>query len=463
MLDFLKKLTGSKIKRGFYEGGKLRGSNQDFRNGNTPFENTASPDRDVLRSRARWLHENNGIMSGIDHAIKVNTIGGGLKFQSKTGISTIDIAIETHFKEFIKQQNCDITKRVQFHDMQKLILGQRMMDGEILIHKVRTNNKAHPLTIQLLEADRFSSMTDYKNENAIHGIEVDTYGAPQNYIINGSGFNTSKIKAEDAIHYFKMNNRATQYRGISEYKNVIIDLRNLAGYQSSTIQALRSRAGIAYAIESDNVAGRLNMLNQEIENEPVYDINGVMVHYLNRGEKIHQFDPTISGNEYEAFVKSCVRLIAVGRQISYELAFRDYSQVNFSSARASLIQDHKRFSDEQVHMTTYFLNPFFEEWLDANVLNGNIKGLSPSAYFANKSKFLQPRWIAPAREWVDPLKDINAFIKEYELGTATLSEFAASKGKDLEEIFTQRAKEQEMLKAAGILTKEEADAQKKTR
>ena len=37
------------VKRGFYEGGKLNGPNQDFRNGNAPFEETASPDRDTMR------------------------------------------------------------------------------------------------------------------------------------------------------------------------------------------------------------------------------------------------------------------------------------------------------------------------------------------------------------------------------------------------------------------------------
>jgi capsid protein len=107
------------------------------------------------------------------------------------------------------------------------------------------------------------------------------------------------------------------------------------------------------------------------------------------------------------------------------------------------------------------LNPIFEEWLDANVIAGNIKGLSASAYFADKKKFNQPRWIAPAKEWVDPLKDMRAFVEEYKLGTATLSDFAASKGKDLEGIIKQREKEDEMLKNAGILKEEDANAKTK--
>ena len=445
------------IKRGFYEGGKLRGANRDFQNANSNFEDAASPDRDVLRARSRWLHENNGIIAGIDNSIKLNALGNGLRFQSKIGDEKLDNTIETLFKEWLSPKNCDITRRQHFNDIQKLILGQRMMDGEIMIHPKLTKDKKHPLKIQLFEADRFDT-NGFTQENRVDGIELDLFGAPQNYILKRGLFDTVKVKADDVIHYYKMSNRATQYRGMSEYKQVIIDLRNFAGYQSATIQALRSRSGIAYAIESNNVAGRINALHGSDENEPIYDINGVMVHYLNQGEKIHQFDPTIKGTEYGEFVRSCVRLISVGRQVSYELAFRDYSQVNFSSARASLIQDHKRFSEEQWHLATYVLNPLYEKWLDANVMAGNIKGLSSSRYFADKSRFLQARWIAPAREWVDPLKDIKAFIAEYELGTATLDEFAASRGKDLAEIIEQRKKENEMLKSAGILKEEDTNA-----
>ena len=449
------------IRRGFYEGGKLRGSNNDFHNANAPFEDQASPDRSVMRARARWLHENNGIISGIDNSIKQNAIGGGLKFQSKTEDVALNNIIETLFGEWAKQQNCDITGRLWFGDMQNVILGQRMMDGEILIYPKLTNDKKHPLKIQLIEADRFdgamfTNANTQDGTNYIDGMEVDNYGKPQKYLLKDGLFKTTKLDASEVLHYLKMTNRATQYRGISEYKQIIIDLRNLAGYLSSTMQSQRARASVAYAIESDNVAGRIAGLGSDKGRDPIYDINGVMVYYLNRGEKLTQFDPTIDGAGYKDFVQSCIRLIAVGRQISYELAFRDYSQVNFSSARASLIQDHKRFSTEQAHLARYVLTPIFERWLDANVLAGNIKGVSAQSYFNNKEKLCQPRWIAPAREWVDPLKDINAFSKEYEMGIATLEEYAAQRGKDLEEILEQRKKENEMLKEAGIIKQEGA-------
>lgn len=460
MFGFLDRVfSRGKIRRGFYEGGKRTGTNNDFWNGNSDFENTASPDRDTMRARARWLHENNAIMANIDSTIINNSIGNGFKFQFKSHNKQLNKSVETAFENWIKPGNCDVTNRHHFGDMQRTILGQRMCDGEIVIKKHLSSDRKNPFKIQLIEADRFDTtfqvLTDVQY---VDGIIVDAMGAPQKYRFRNGLFDTSEARADEVIHYFKMGNRATQYRGLSEYRQSIVDLRNFAGYQSATLKSARARASIAYAIETNNVGGHLSALGSKStdENDPIYDINGIMVHYLNSGEKLHQYDPAIKGSEYGEFVRACVRLIAVARQVSYELAFRDYSQVNFSSARASMIQDHKRFSYEQWHMATYVLNPVFEAWMDANILSGNIKGVSASAYFENKSELLQPRWIAPAREWVDPLKDIKAFVEEYNLGAATLGEFAAARGKDLEDILEARKEEKAMLKAAGILTEEES-------
>lgn len=454
-----------KINRGFYEGGKRTGTNQDFWNANSDFENTASPDRDTMRARARWLHENNAIMANIDATIVRNSVGNGFGFQSKCGKEKIDKQIEALWAVWVQAKNCDVTGRQHFGGIQQLILSQRMCDGEVIIKKHLSSNKSNPFQIQLIEADRFDVLYKVRVDNSnvlssVDGIELDTLGAPKNYVFRDGLMSSVKVPADQIIHYFKMGNRSSQYRGISEYKQAIVDLRNFSGYQTATLKSARARASVAYAIETNNVGGHLGALTQgkTSDNDQIYDINGVMVHYLNSGEKMHQYDPTIKGTEYGEFVRSCVRLIATARQISYELAFRDYSQVNFSSARASFIQDHKRFSNEQWHMVTYVLNPLFESWLDANVMAGNIKGLSASAYFLNKSDFCKPRWIAPAREWVDPLKDINALMKEIEMGITTIGEVAAARGKDLEDVIADRVKENKMLKDAGILTKEEANA-----
>jgi len=433
-------------KRAFYEGGRKTKANRDFWNANSPFEATASPDRDTMRARARWLHENNPIMANIDKTIVNNVVGRGIKLQSKTGMSRVDDEIESLWKEWEKRDNCDITGRLNFGDLQRLILEQRMVDGEIFIYKKITNDRYFPLKLQLIEADRVNKFkTDW---NVIDGIEIDENGKPVKiHITNGNDYDPKfgyiALDANDCINYFKTE-RATQYRGVSEYKQAIIDIKNFAAFQSATIQAARARANIAYYVKQEGMPGFANGVYEDEDFEQIQEINGVMVHYLKRGEDIGKLDPDTVGDTYADFVATVVRMLAVARNVSYELAFRDYSKVNFSSARASIIQDNKRFDYEQQHMISYVLNPIFEAWLDAMVMAGRLKSINPVTYFKNRQKFIKPKWVTPAREWVDPFKDMKAIEMELKLGLITKSEVMASRGKDYEEVLMQQKREKEL-------------------
>jgi len=439
------------VNRVFYEGAR-KTQNRDFYEANAPFENTASTDRNIIRARARWLHENNGIIAGIDNSIVNNVVGNGLKLQVKTGDKNLNARIENLWDTWCEKDNCDITKRFHFGDMQRLILAQRMTDGEILIIKKHNKNLKNPFSLQLIESDRVTSpmQSISLDDVTVDGLEIDRNGAVIKYYIHQPPSDYIDIKAEDAILYFKVENRASQYRGISEYKQAIIDLRNLAGYQSSLIKNARVRANIGYIVETDSIASKIGNLTAE-GNDPIEEINGVIVEYLNPGEKIKTLDPAIVGLDYKQFVTIAIRTIAVARQISYELAFRDYSEINFSSARASIIQDHKRFSNEQFHLVTYVLKPVYWDWLESNVYAGNIKGLTASKFNKYRDDF-KPLWIPPKREWVDPLKDIKAIEMELDLGLTTLKKVAGSRGDDIEDLIKQRAEEIEMLKKAGIIT-----------
>jgi len=455
--DYIHRATApTQIKRNFYEGGKRNGSSNLFI-GLQPFESTAGHARDVLRARARYLHENNGIVSGIDSSIKVNSIGNGLKFQSKTGDANLDNAIEKLWGKWIEAENCDYTQRENFNDMQKTILGARMTDGEILINKVITKSKNHPLKLQLIEVDRFAAVQSKftpKQNFFVDGIELGTRGEPKYFNITEGWSTVKRVPAKNIIHYYKRDNRPSQYRGISEYKQTIVDLRNFAKYTQLTVEGASARASLAYAVETENLASHQNFRENNDANEPIEFINDAFVYYLNKGEKMHQLDGAKSTGEFGEFIKATIRLIAVGRKISYELAFRDYSQVNFSSARASILQDHKKFDEEQILMARYVLTPIFKTWIEANVLAGNLP-ISPFMFYQDRDYFEQPRWVAPKREWVNPLQDIKAIEKELALGLITYEDVLGSRGKDLHEVIEQKKKENELLKEAGIITQEE--------
>jgi len=436
-------------KRGFYEGGKWSRANRDFYNATSPFEYTAILDRDTMRARARWLHENNPIMANIDKAILNNVVGKGIGLQSKTGNKKIDDAIEKRFKHFI--DNCDITGRTNFFDMQMLVLESRMVDGEIFIKKVLTKDG---LKLQLIEADALYSHTNNTGMTIDDNGAVTSYHFSKNNTSNVNGIpNTAKpveVPADQIINYFRIE-RPTQYRGISEYKQAILDIKNFSAYQSATVQSARANAEIAYTVESERDSGTFG--HTTVDQDEIQEINGLMVYYLKPGEKISKHNNNGAGANYGEFITNTVRMIATARNISYELAFRDYSQVNFASSRASLIQDNKRFDYEQSHLTSYFLNNVFREWLTIEVEQGRIP-INIKKWNSNKDQFIMPRWSYPKREWVDPVKTVVAIEKEIALNLTTISDECAAAGKDFEEILITKQKEKELLKKYGLQQEE---------
>ena len=421
-------------ERGYYEGGKITQANKDFYNTTANFEDLATPDRDVMRARARWLSSNNAIMDNIDMAILNNTIGTGITLQSITDTEKFNITVEERFKLWATNPKlCDATQKLTFYDIQRLILNTRMVDGEIFIYKKITKDG---LQIQLIEADAIdTSRSDM-------GLELSTSGVITKYHFRDINNKPFSIKAEYIINYYQVK-RATQLRGVSEYNSSILDIKNFSAFQSASIQGARARANIAYTIkQGGGVGGIYGDASKKIQT-----INGVSVFYLDKGDEISKLDPDSVSTDYVQFSENTIRLIATARKVSYELAFKDYSKVNFASSRASLLQDNKRFDHEQLHLKHYVLNDIFSTWLEVEILRNTIK--APS-FFKDKTKWIKPKWIMPKRDLVDPLKEVTALEKKIKLNLTCETDVANSEGEDYEEILRKKAKEIELKEKYGI-------------
>lgn len=453
---------GRNNQANFYDGGRFTRANRDFINANSDFETTASGDRDTLRARARWLHENNPILSNIDNAIADYTIGSGIKFQLKTQSEDLNKEIEQSW-DWGKDE-LDITGRDEFSHICNVALKQRLMDGEIAFYLPFIKEFGVPkLRLQAIEVDRFAlGNLQTKEGMFFDGIETNAYGRPIRYHFENDLFRQANIsnhkvqssvslKAEDVLYYYKRDNRFSQYRGISEYKQVIIDLKNFSAYIRATIESARSRANIAYILKQENLDNRFKL--DKVTNDPMIEINGIFVKRLRENEKLEILDPKNTNDTYKDFISSVIRLIATGRKVSYELAFRDYSTVNYSSARMSLLQDYKIFDKEFSHFSNYFYIPIFMRWLEIECMKGAFKNLTYSQFLHQKQHIQKSiKLYPPRRDWVDPYKDANADALMLENCTSTLEQIYARRGEDYEDALKQIAKEQELMKKLGIQT-----------
>lgn len=455
------------MKRAYYEGAKSTRLNRDFNVSNNHFELQSGQDREMLKARARWLAANNPITKSIDKSIIKNTIGTGITLQSKIKIDDYKDAkklnkdIEARWEEFIKKENFDVTGRLGLYRFQALVLKTKMTDGEVLINKVFTKDKKFPLKFQLVESDQFDGMKTKNNKNDVYtGVEVDSVGKPVAYHLKTSinSMASKRFPSENIIHFYDLE-RATQYRGISDYAQVINNLKDFAAFNDSVIVKNRILSSFAVFIKTGDIAkslyGDKKTAQKQGSSEPIKQITSGMIKYLNKGEEIQTVQSTQQGSEYNDFISNTIRIIAAGRDISYELAFKDYTKTNFSSARASLIQDNKRFDMEQNALKDDVLSVMFADFIDSQVLSGNLK--MPNDYLLNKEKYIKPVWGTPRREWVDPLKDIKTIEKEIELKMSTKTKAAKLRGHEFEDIIDEEIAEEVMIRDKRIAAKLDID------
>ena len=228
-----------------------------------------------------------------------------------------------------------------------------------------------------------------------------------------------------------------------ESKQAILDIKNFSAFQTASIQGARARANIAYTVTS---AGGGDPYGADLDKQ-IQTINGVSVMYMKQGETVNKLDPDSVATDYVQFSENTIRLIATARKVSYELAFRDYSKVNFASSRASLLQDFKRFDHEQIHLTLHILNDVYKTWLEVESLRGNVKA---NGMRKTPEKFCKPKWIMPKRDLVDPLKEITAIEKKIKMGITCESDVASQNGEDYEQIIIKKAKEIELKAKHGV-------------
>jgi lambda family phage portal protein len=155
--------------------------------------------------------------------------------------------------------------------------------------------------------------------------------------------------------------------------------------------------------------------------------------------------------QFKEFEAAFLRRVAAATGLAYEQVSRDYSQTNYSSARAALLESWKFISNRFEFMASTIADVVYACWLEEAIDQGEVtmpKG-APSFYDAH-ADWVSCRWIGPGRGWIDPFKEVQSSVMKMDAGISTLEDEAAEQGKDWLEVAEQRAYEFDELKALGL-------------
>lgn len=423
-------------------------------------EQIAGGARDLLRARARDLELNSDIAQAAVRAIVRNVVGIGIVPQAKvmTKSGTYDTrtnqALEAAWKRWVRARSCDISRRMNFYELQALMLTRRIIDGEALCRLV-TARDGIPLRLQGLEAEWLASWM-YKAPGTgnylISGVEVDKYFAPVAYWIDQASpdgwtkLDPVRYPAEDMIHLYQIT-RFSQVRGVTELAHVMRRMRETGEYLDAEVIAAKIAACFALLITRDKPGSGPGRLPKDSEGKPIKEITPGMVEYLSPGEQVTPVTPQRTASAVRDYVQIEQRMAGAGLGLSYEALSRDVSQTNYSSARVNLLEDRIGYRMMQRYMIEHFCRPVWERFVEACVLGGEV---SIPSYWSDPERYHAVRWVAPGWAWVDPVDEVRGTKEELRGGLTTLEDVAAAQGRDYEEILDQLAREKRMVEERGL-------------
>lgn len=462
---------------GAYRGARKDRTRKEWLPGGGSADYDILPDLPDLRERSRDLNRNDGVAAGITLTMGVHTVGTGILPQSRIDATALELddedasilqrSAERAFREWMPSASADGR---DFVELENLIDRQILENGEaILIRraKIRPGRQQRFCWLNV-ESDRLSTPSGFATKQNIRdGVEIDGDGEPVAYHIRkthpgdgyyslGTDFNEhERITAKDrfgtpnVMHLYHQV-RAGQSRGVPFFAPVLDRFQELAGYLEAEVVAARIAACFGLLIEKADPAGaaaaavaETNSSGQRIE-----ELEPGLIEYLAAGDKVTQVNPARPGGNFDAFVMRLLRMIGGALGIPYELVLKDFSQTNYSSARAALLEATKYFKTRRDWLARKFCQPTYEMVLEEAWLQDR---LDVPDFYGSKTAITRARWITTGvGGWVDPTKEVTAARDAIDAGLSTLSDENAEQGADWEETLEQRAREERKREELGL-------------
>lgn len=475
-----------------------------------------SPDQQVARdqtmasARAGDMVQNDGYANGAVAIHKDSVVGSQYKLNAKPNSVVLNApdgwdeefqkVVEARFNMAAESPEnwFDARRMNTFTDLIRLGVGGFLVTGEIfgtcewLDPAGRNPMMRRPFgtAIQLISPYRLSNPNGALDTPTLRsGVQLDKSGAPVGYYIRKAfpgditdldnwdwsyeparfGWGRRRV-----MHIIETMNPG-QTRGISEMASVLKQMKMTRNFQDVTLQNAVVNATYAAAIESelppevvfsqmgagaqssfpDILKGYMTNLADYVGKSKNIAIDGVKIPHLYPNTKLKMMPAGTPGGVGTDYEQSLIRNIAAGLGLSYEQFSRDYTQTNYSSARASIAETGKYMDSRKKLVADKMASIIYSLWLEEEINAGNIP-LPPGKTWRDfydpmtRDALCTAEWIGAGRGQIDEKKETEAAILRVKNGLSTYEKEIARLGGDFREVFKQRSREEGIIKTLGL-------------
>lgn len=399
----------------------------------------------------------------------------GISFEAATELGK---SIETAWKAYAygTQFQVDAERQLTFGQLLRASAAHIFQDGEMLglVEWASDETTPYQTRLRLVDPDRLSNPNGRPDTATLRGgIERNAAGVRTRYWIREAHpydlmagvesmtwrdwpvYSTTLGRPQVLHAYDKL--RAGQSRGVSLFVSVLKSFKGFDKYTDATIEAaaldalflgfVKSNAGLSAISESftsEDLGEFCGEREDHYKENPIH-VDGVQLPVLGLDDEVDLKTSSRDTTGFDGFVRSILRLIAAALGLTYEELSMDFSQTNYSSARAALLIAWQETTALRGLIEYQIARPFFVAWLEEAIVDkGTIKlPAGAPAFYDAVDAYAEGKWIGPGRGYIDPVKEIDAAAARIEAGISNLQiECAELSGEDWEDIQDQRLREE---------------------
>ncbi|MFG1266906.1 phage portal protein [Xanthobacter sp. DSM 14520] len=394
--------------------------------------------RGPLARRARYLCANNAMAAAGADAWVSALAGTGIRPTSTNPVPDFRAAAASSFEAWTDV--ADLDGLGDFYALQALVARRLVIDGEAFV--VLSHALDGSLRLRVLDAEQIDPSMNRELPSGgriISGIEFDAAGSRVAYHILPDPPSLPFVRALDAVrvpadlclHVFRAE-VAGQVRGVSWFAPVLLRLAELdSAHDAQLVRQKVAALLTGFVVDPNGTAGGFTG-----ELDGMGGLEGGLepgtLKVLNPGQDVRFSDPAKVGAEVIDFLKTSAREIAAGLGVPASVLMGDFSDANYSSLRASLLDFRRRVEAIQHHVMVFRLcRPIWRAFVTAEVLAGR---LGAPGFERDPEAFLSARWITPRTDWVDPAKDVQAELDAIAGGLMSRRQAVEARGLAVEEL-----------------------------
>lgn len=476
------------------------------------------PNKETLDARSRDLNRNDAYIQAGTNLHKDSIVGSFYTLNSKPNWSVLgrteewaeDFQQEVEAKFTLWAESpmkwVDAAGQNDLTSLIRLAVGVATMGGEVLatVEYIRDKGRDFKTAIQMIDTDRLSTPYYDQNNNRVRGgIKHDRYGRqvsafirvqhPMDYRLNMTDEQWwkevpfRKPWGRQQVIYLREQNRVDQTRAISDITAGLREIAMTRKFRDVSLQNAVVNATYAASIESElpssvvyeqlgagqgglsggvvNYAEQfLTAINEYVGSSKNMMIDGARIPHLFPGTKLNMQPAGTPGGVGQDFERSLLRYIAATVGVSYEELSRDFSNTNYSSARAAMSQSWRYMQSRKKIIADALANTVFRLWLEEAVNNDKLDTFRRSEagmLYTNDHLNLmfdalsEADWIGAARGQIDELKETQAAVLRIKYGLSTHEDELSRLGKDWRKTYAQLERETKERDARNIVLYED--------